>query len=164
MLKVCLNVVLTFLFCCRHILRNDYEANEMPCGMCGLVGRQQCTLDVTISAAVKDKKGEGGGEPRMSVAMAGACIGYPRMLREGITKMKWKAAGKQSGIAPCTNIPVPCQVCSNSSGDAVYVWKYNMPAHYATSHPDLNIPDDVRVKEDEARAVLAKTFTKKKTN
>jgi hypothetical protein len=133
-----------------HLLKGHIDSSTMPCGMCGRAGQPSCVLSVRMEGA--QKKGPLAGEPVMKVSMAGKCHGYPDEMKA----MSWKAAGKMSANSPCTNVPKACRLCSHASSQDVYVWSYNMEAHYHIAHTETATDAVHCVSEDEVQKVISR--------
>ena len=52
-------------------------------------------------------------------------------------KYSYGVAAESSSSSPCSNVPVACPLCSNSSPA---VWKYFMKAHFQETHKSAPIP------------------------
>jgi len=136
-----------------HILEGDIDAETMPCGMCGLSGRDGCTLNVDVNTKQSRRSGA---EPVMYVRMNGVCKGYTPAMRGDVGrlgKIHWKACHKASTKQPCTNVPVVCTACSSRAGQQVWVWKYNLEAHFESKHDGISIPPEALIDDKERQQV-----------
>jgi len=61
-----------------------------------------------------------------------------RCLNFGKKGFSYGPASTSSPNSPCTNVPMRCPRCPESSS---LVWKYSMAAHYAKHHPQANFTD-----------------------
>ncbi|KAF7334758.1 hypothetical protein MSAN_02374300 [Mycena sanguinolenta] len=114
-----------------HILRSIRGVKEalrgligtsLPCGFCACSGKRECEVYVR-------KKG-----PTTHVE-----TNCPM-----VSAFNYKPADQGSRATPCRNVPVVCTLCfsdpprPNTSQRAQ--WRYNMPEHIATAHPEYSSP------------------------
>ena len=60
-----------------------------------------------------------------------------------VYKMSYRAVEKGSVANPCTNRPVPCQICLSTTGTACqYVWSYHYLDHMQSMHPSQNLTEE----------------------
>ena len=78
-------------------------------------------------------------------------------------KISYRAVEKGSVANPCTNRPVPCQICSTTTGTIRhYVWSYHFLDHMESMHPGQKLTkEEVRkyaIRKDEYLGVLGKEY------
>ena len=78
-------------------------------------------------------------------------------------KISYRAVEKGSVANPCTNRPVPCQICSTTTGTIRhYVWSYHFLDHMESMHPGQKLTEEeVRkyaLRKDEYLGVLGKEY------
>lgn len=100
-----------------HILHDTkLKAADNPCGFCLNAGTS-CVIHI-------QKKPDGTYRIDKTLSQC-----------PNLRTLSLKVAGQYTLKSPCTNVPLPCPLCSKS---APSVWKYNLRAHILTNHPSAN--------------------------
>ena len=81
-------------------------------------------------------------------------------------KMSYRAVKKGSVANPCTNRPVPCQICMSTAGTVRhYVWSYHYLDHMESVHPGQKLTEEEVAKyaihREEYLGVLGKEYAAK---
>lgn len=104
-----------------HIIQ---EVGVEPCGFCGQDG---CATQLTTRTA---------GSTITHSITSNCPFRHERMM--------YKAACISSDSAPCTNVPIHCQLCAPSiSGVPKTIWKYNAVYHLIAAHAIDNTWPDI---------------------
>jgi hypothetical protein len=100
-----------------HILHDPkVDRLSKPCGLC-LRPSPMCQFFL--------KKGKGAnGNITLNTTLSKGC---PNMI-----KFSYGVAGKSSESSPCSNVPIPCPLCSKGEPG---IWRYNMKYHIMALHP-----------------------------
>ncbi|KAJ3525352.1 hypothetical protein NMY22_g10613 [Coprinellus aureogranulatus] len=103
-------------------LRADVDMGDEMSVWCGWCGRHSEGCKTQFKAIGKDK-----------YSILSNCTYH----YEG---MKYSSAAKYSKSSPCTNVPIPCTLCSSTSDSGTVstvvptVWKYNLQGHLNAHH------------------------------
>ena len=54
--------------------------------------------------------------------------------------------------SPCTNRPIVCEICNEC------IWSYNINYHYQSKHNLNDVPNELKITEDEKKRVLSGRF------
>ena len=81
-------------------------------------------------------------------------------------KMSYRAVEKGSVMNPCTNRPVPCQICLLTTGSVwQYVWSYHYLDHMQSVHPSQKLTEEEVLKyalrKEEYVGVFGKEYAAK---
>jgi len=105
-----------------HVLfDSSIDATSQPCGLC-LRPSPVCTFYV--------KKGKG--------SDASLQINYNKSTCANMLTFSYAVAATSTNSSPCSNVPIQCPWCSQSSPT---IWRYNMYCHIKNLHTYVSLDD-----------------------
>ncbi len=120
-----------------HIANGRMQKTLLPCGLC-LSPAPQCQFYLTGT----------GDKTQIDRKRTHGCQVFNSLTTRGF---KYAVAAKSTASSPCSNVPIPCRICSRSdqglNKKAPAIWKYTAREHYKTKHKNV----DLKLYEDDWR-------------
>ncbi|KLO07944.1 hypothetical protein SCHPADRAFT_1001296 [Schizopora paradoxa] len=122
-------------------LKAGYTVAADPCGWCGQdPAISKCVTQLAKSKGKKDPKGakgagdaepeDGADEEKHKLKLTSTCV-------YAYSRMSYNTSRIFSKSNPCTNVPIPCQMCPETqSGDPRTIWKFNAIFHIIAEHAE----------------------------
>ncbi|KAF8876188.1 hypothetical protein CPB85DRAFT_1235691, partial [Mucidula mucida] len=107
-----------------HLLNKSLDGER--CGLCGSLA-PQCSFYLTK-----------GPNPQVDRDQTTGCVVFDLLETCGF---RYAAAAESKPNNPCSNVPIPCQICvrNNISKKAPAIWKYNAREHYQKKHANVDL-------------------------
>ncbi|KAF9007809.1 hypothetical protein BDZ89DRAFT_1231061 [Hymenopellis radicata] len=127
-----------------HVLFDNITGER--CGLCGSLS-PQCRYFLTK-----------GSKPQVNRTDTVGCSVFDSLKTRGF---RYANAAESSAASPCSNVPIPCQICIRSNPKSRAIWKYSARAHYLKEHPgaDLRLYEkdwEITSSEQEAMRLIYK--------
>lgn len=113
-------------------------SGKVPTSACGFCGKN----DPPCESWVERSSGKG---KTKSFGVGSKCAHF--------LKFNYKSAAKSTKNSPCTNRPVYCK----EEHCYCLLWAYDFEAHYEKIHPDVAVPEDMKITEEERVLMRLKT-------